>query len=403
MKNRYFLLISFFALFLSCKSETELNDTELNKKSEEIALNELAFNQQNEKLKQLNNEIANSRRNAITDAIEKSSPAVVGINVTETRRYVYRDYFDDPFLRFFRRYRSRNRIREYEVKGVGSGFLISDDGYILTNHHVAGNATKVIVTLTDGKEYQAQIIGADAVTDVCLLKIDSKNLPYLKMCQSDVLIGEWAIALGNPFGLFDKNAKPTVTVGVVSNKGVDFIQEDENDLRIYRNMIQTDAAISSGNSGGPLINALGEVIGMNTIIYSTATDNKGAGSIGIGFSIPADRVMKIVEMLKSNKKLDRNFYLGMEVEQSNERYQAYFNLETSKGIFITKIYIKSAAHEAGLEPGDVIQKINGYNIYDKEDYVLAVNDNFIGDKLEFTILRDGKSIKKSLILEELRK
>ncbi|HLP27152.1 MAG TPA: trypsin-like peptidase domain-containing protein, partial [Candidatus Didemnitutus sp.] len=223
---------------------------------------------------QANEDLSGSRRNAITRAVRKSSPAIVGINVTETRTQYYRDpwddYFGDPFFRNFYGDRPRTYKRNYEVRSLGSGFLISADGYILTNDHVAGNASKIVVTMTDGTKHDARIIGTDPVSDVAVLKIEGRGFPFLTLSNSDdVEVGEWAIAFGNPFGLFDNNAKPTVTVGVVSNVGVSFTQPGEGgEDRVYKNMIQTDAAISSGNSGGPLVNALGEVIGVNTVIYS---------------------------------------------------------------------------------------------------------------------------------------
>lgn len=403
MERKFTVLFIFLITFSACRSNDEsvieLSDEQIYESSKQ----DLAKLDQVDKLNKLNQEINNSRRNALTEAIEFASPAVVGINVTETKRVVYRDPFDEFFSPFFRRFRSRGRVREYEVKGIGSGFIISSDGYILTNHHVAGTATKVIVTLTNGKEYEAEIIGSDMRTDVALLKIKGNDLPYLKMCDSEVIIGEWAIALGNPFGLFDKNAKPTVTVGVVSNKGVDFVQEDDNEFRIYRNMIQTDAAISSGNSGGPLINAMGEVIGMNTIIFSTATDLKGAGSIGIGFSIPVSRIMQIVDKLKNKKQLDRDYFIGLDVRQNNEQIRKIFDLDTDKGLYIHGISMGSPAHQSGLEPGDVLVEIDGLKIYDDEDYILAVNDKFTGDKLNFRILRDGKEKEFQIKLEPIRR
>lgn len=403
MDKKYTLLLSLFLLFSACQSEESDNKIFSDKQIYESKSQDIAKIEQVEKLNKLNSEINNSRQNALTEAIKSASPAVVGINVTETKRVVYRDPFDDMFSRFFRRYRSRGRVREYEVKGVGTGFLISSDGYILTNHHVAGTATKVIVTLTGGEEYEAEIIGSDMRSDVALLKIEGDSFPYLKMCNSDILIGEWAIALGNPFGLFDKNAKPTVTVGVVSNNGVDFVQEEENEFRIYRNMIQTDAAISSGNSGGPLINALGEVIGMNTIIFSTATDTKGAGSIGIGFSILISRVMEIAHKLMDDQDLDRDYYLGIDVRRNNPRIQKYFDLDSDKGLYINGVSLDSPAYDAGLEPGDIILKIDDYKIFDDEDYILAVNDKFVGDTLNFLILRDGKESKHRIQLKSMKR
>lgn len=404
-----YLLVIILNLFLlnSCNSQTETKVEIAQNNSQSLSKSETQDIAKLNKINQIaeeNDKIYNSRHNSITRAISIASDAVVGINITETKRVVYRDAFnpfvDDEFFgRFFRRYRSAPRVREYEVKGLGTGFIISADGYILTNHHVAGSASKIVVTMTDGKEYNAEIIGTDFTSDVALLKIDAKNLPYLKLSDSeDIIIGEWVIALGNPFGLFDKNAKPTVTVGVVSNKGVNFAQEDNNDYRVYKNMIQTDAAISSGNSGGPLVNALGEVIGMNTIIYSTATDRKGAGSIGIGFSIPINRVKEIVDKIKTNKNLNRNFYTGLDVKQLDKKLSAYLSLDVDRGLIVYSIMKNSPGHLAGLEPGDLILSINDRKIIDQEDFIIAIYDNFVGDKLNFRILRNGKEINKTLIL-----
>ncbi|NNG27515.1 MAG: trypsin-like serine protease, partial [Ignavibacteriaceae bacterium] len=245
----------------------------------------------------LNDEISKSRKNILTETVEKVSPAVVGINVIEIRQY--RDplfsFFDDPFFRqFFGDRGSSNR----EVKGLGSGYLISADGYIVTNDHVAGQATEVKVTLTDGRTFEAEVIGTDLASDICLLKIDGENLPHIEPGNSDVIIiGEWVIALGNPFGLFELNEKPTVTVGVVSASGMNLEPINE---RYYLNMIQTDAAINGGNSGGPLVNSLGEIIGMNTLIF-TAGGN--TGSIGLGFAIPINKVIRIVDELKEHGKI----------------------------------------------------------------------------------------------------
>ncbi|MBC8043628.1 MAG: trypsin-like peptidase domain-containing protein, partial [Rhizobacter sp.] len=236
-------------------------------------------------------EISNSRRNAITNAVAAASPAVVGINVTEVREYQTADPFRDPFFdQFFGNRRRKSPTYRQEVKSLGSGFLISADGYIVTNAHVVanGNATKVVVTTTDKKRYDAKLIGTDVLMDIALLKIDVTSRVFLRLGNSDdATVGEWAIAIGNPFGLFEINDKPTVTVGVVSATGLDFPSDDKS----YKGMIQTDAAINSGNSGGPLLNANAEVMGVNTFIYTGG----GQGSIGIGFAIPINRVKKIVD------------------------------------------------------------------------------------------------------------
>jgi serine protease Do len=353
-------------------------------------------------------DVANSRQNAITRAVEKCRPAIVGINITEVRQVVYQDPFfdfpfaDDPFFQRFREFfGGGQRKREYKVQGLGSGFIISPDGYILTNHHVAGNATKIVVTMTNGEKYDAEIIGSDMVSDVALLKIDGKNLPYLELGNSDnVIVGEWAIAFGNPFGLFDKNAKPTVTVGVISNTNVSFIQEDRPQNRVYRNMLQTDAAISSGNSGGPLVNALGEVIGINTVIFSTAQSRSGAGSIGIGFAIPINRVKKIIDEIKKNKSIDRDFYIGMDVRDIDEQIAQYLKSNVKEGAVVFSVERRSPADKNGIEPGDVIIKVNDTNIHKAEDYYIEIGDSKVGDRITLELLRGDEKIKKTFKLEK---
>ncbi len=337
-----------------------------------------------------NYNIDGSRQNTITEVVRKCRDAIVGINVIQVQKVKYTDpfesFFDDPmFRRYFGNRDGGSRYREYEIRGLGSGFLISSNGYIITNHHVAGDATKIIVTTTDGKKHDAEIIGSDRVTDVALLKIKGEDFPYLKLASSgETYPGEWSIAFGNPFGLFDMNAKPTVTVGVVSNSGLNFFQEG----RVYRNMIQTDAAISSGNSGGPLLNALGEVIGVNTMIFSTATNRQGAGSIGIGWAIPIDRVRTIVERLKKGKEIDRNFNVGIEIRAIDEQLAKYLGINTTEGIVITALERGSEAAKAGVMPGDIILEINDNSIVREEDYYINVYDSVKGDAIKFKVLRD---------------
>ena len=351
-----------------------------------------------------NSSIDRSRRNAITRAVELAAPAIVGINVTEVRRVAYSDpfsswYQNDPFFREFQRMIPRRapQVYEQEIHGLGSGFLISSDGYIVTNDHVAGNASKVIVTTTDGKEHTARIVGTDRASDVTVLKIEGEDFPYLEIGSSDdVIIGEWAIALGNPFGLFDINAKPTVTVGVVSNTDVTLRPQDD---RVYLGMIQTDAAISSGNSGGPLVNALGEVIGMNTIIYSTSQSYQGAGSIGIGFAVPINRVMEIVEDLKKFGRIDRDFWTGMNIRSIDAKIARYLKLESTAGAVIVEVAPNSPATKAGLQVGDVIRKIDGREVRSDEDVILAVNDARVGQVLTLTLNRDGEWVETTMTLE----
>ena len=340
----------------------------------------------------VNATITGARRNAITVAVAKASPAVVGINVTAIQeRQLWNPFGDDPFFRQFFGGGSGNRTEKYQVKALGSGFIISADGYILTNDHVAGNATTIIVTTTDGSQYDARLIGTDRNSDVSLLKISGKNLPYLKLGNSDDLaVGEWAIAMGNPFGLFSINDKPTVTVGVISNTGVNLGLEEG---RHYRDMIQTDAAISSGNSGGPLLNANGEVIGMNSVIKSTAGNYGGEmGSIGLGFAIPINHIKDVIDRIRSGETLDHNFGdLGWKYQDVDENTKEYFNLTTDDGIVITGIRRDGLAENAGFRAGDLITGLNDEKIRSASGLQSALADHEVGDKVTFHILRDRRN------------
>ena len=373
------------------------------KEPSESVLQEHNIQAQSPEIIQANADISNSRHNAITETVKIASPAIVGINITEVRQVGYDPFgsaFRDPFFdQFFNNFR-RQYSKKMEVRSLGSGFLISSDGYIVTNDHVAGNASKVVVTLTNGEKYNAEIIGSDPVSDVALLKIKGKNLPFLTFANSDeVIVGEWSIAFGNPFGLFDINARPTVTVGVVSNVGVSFSQEN----RIYKNMIQTDAAISSGNSGGPLLNASGEVIGVNTVIYSTSQSSQGAGSIGIGFAVPINRVKNIAEQLKEHGKIDRDFNPGLIVQQIDDNIAKYFKLDKTDGVVVIEVKSGSSAEKSGIEPGDIILKVDNTLIHKDDDLVIAINDGVVGQTLKIEILRSGETLTKKMYLNPIKR
>jgi serine protease Do len=334
--------------------------------------------------------IGGSRRNAITRTVAMVSPAVVGINVTEVRQYRYRSpWGDDPFFRQF----FGDRTYTERVQGLGSGFLISPDGYIVTNDHVAGNAKEITVTLTNGEKYKADLIGTDQVADISLLKIEGKNLPYIKLGNSDdVIIGEWVIAFGNPFGLFDISDKPTVTVGVVSATKMNLRAEEG---RVYRGMIQTDAAINSGNSGGPLVNSLGDVIAVNAVIY---TPNQG--SIGLGFAIPINRVKNVIAELKKNGKVEREFWTGLEIQTVDERVARYFGLENAQGVIVSDVKKNSPAERAGFRVGDIIVAANGEKIADGATLMSAVEDAKTGETVTLTVIRDRRTMDLKLKLEK---
>ncbi|MEG8947061.1 S1C family serine protease [Rosettibacter firmus] len=338
---------------------------------------------------QINQNISNERETIITKTVAQVSPAVVGINVIEIRQY--RDIFSiDPFFRQF----FGDRVYNQQIRSLGSGAIISPDGYILTNDHVAGNAVEIIVTLTDGSQYEAKIVGTDQASDICLLKIDAHNLPYIKLGNSDdILIGEWVIALGNPFGLFDINDQPTVTVGVISAKGMNLGAANN---RYYVDMLQTDAAINSGNSGGPLVNSNGELIGMNTLIYTT---QGSAGNIGVGFAIPVNKIKRIINELKSNGKIDRNFWTGLSVQTIDPSIAKAYNLKSSHGVIITQVAKNSPAQKAGLQVYDIILGINNFKVNNENTLIGILQEFRPNDVIEVKILRDNKYLTKKMKLE----
>lgn len=336
-------------------------------------------------------DITASRATIITKTAAEVSPAVVGINVTEIRQF--RDIFSsDPIYRYF----FGDRVYNQQIKNLGSGVIISPDGYILTNDHVAGNAVEVIVTMTDGSQHEAKIIGSDPSSDICLLKIKGNDFPYVKMGDSDkIMIGEWVIALGNPFGLFDINDQPTVTVGVVSAKGMNLGAQDN---RYYVNMIQTDAAINTGNSGGPLVNAFGELIGMNTLIYTAGS----VGNIGLGFAIPINKIKRVVEELKTNGKVDRDFWTGLSIQTIDQAIAKAYDLKSTRGVIVTQVQRNSPAEKAGLKVYDIIVGINNFKINNETTMIGKLQEFSPGDVLDVKVIRDGNQLTLKLRLERRR-
>ncbi len=329
-------------------------------------------------------DISNSRRNAITRAVETVSPAVVGVNVTELRRRAVH-----PFWRMF-----GYGDQMYETQTAGSGFIISDDGYIVSNDHVVGRAERISVTMTDGTKHDAELIGTDPVTDVALIKIDvDDDLPYLVLGNSDdVIVGEWSIAFGNPFGLFSASAKPTVTVGVISATSI-YLEGSEG--RVYRNMVQTDAAINHGNSGGPLVNGEGKVIGINTVIY---TPNEG--NIGLGFAVPINRARMIIEQLRDEGEVNRNFNPGFRVQPVNEAIAQAYDLEKIEGVIVTQITDPGGvAAESGLEVADIILEADGEPVFSVTVLQSMIRYAVTGETIPLKILRNNTIRNIDLTLE----
>ncbi len=325
---------------------------------------------------------------AFRSVAKQVSPAVVFIQVEkevsqETTNPFEGTPFGDEFMRrFFGQQRqSPQTAPKRRASGQGSGFLISDDGYIMTNNHVVGGADKVTVQLLDGREYDARIIGTDPPTDVALIKIDAgEKLPYLKFGDSDQLeVGDWVLAFGNPFGL-----SHTLTAGIVSAKGRSGIG-----LNDYENFIQTDAAINPGNSGGPLVNLDGEVVGMNTAIFS-----RSGGYMGIGFAIPINMANSIRSQLVENGSVQRG-RIGVYIQDLDKDLAESFGLDQRGGILVAQVMDDSPAQKAGLKQGDVILELNGDKVDKVANFRNRVSLTAPGTKIKLLILRDGdkKTIK----------
>ncbi len=341
-------------------------------------------------------EIETSRHNAITRAIARTADAVVGINVIQVRQVVSRSpFFNDPFFREFS-FGLPPRVFRQKVENLGSGFIISSDGYIVTNEHVVQGAIEIVVTTTSGKRYNARVVGTDHLLDVALLKVDEQNLPCVEWGDSDDCItGEWVIAIGNPYGLFAVNDQPSVTVGVISALHRDFDRNDEG--RVYSDMIQTDASINRGNSGGPLVNALGQGIGMNTMIFTET-----GGSLGIGFAIPSARIRSMIDELMKGG-VNRNYWIGVVANDLNRMMAISLGLNSTDGVIVSQVEPRSPAGKAGIEPADVILEINSRKIRSTQEArgVIDNADLKVGDNLTFKIYREGKIREVVVKLEEL--
>lgn len=320
-----------------------------------------------------------TRDNSITKAVRNVAPSVVSINVVKTEIVTSYDFFGPRsfFFDFFpRQYRQK-------VKSIGSGVIIDKDGYIITNAHVVKNATEIKVILPDSREFEGKIIGIDDLNDIAVLKIDGKSLPYATLGNSDdLIIGEWAIAFGNPFAFLIKNAEPSVTLGVISAVNRNFQMSDQG--KIYKKMIQTDAAINPGNSGGPLTNINGELIGINTFIFT-----QSGGSEGIGFAIPINRVKKIANELSTYGKI-RSVWFGFKVQDISKILAINLHLKSTNGVLVSYVEKSSPAQEAGLKKGDVIIKINDIDIKSTDDAEMAVSDIRVNETIKIVILRHNK-------------
>lgn len=343
----------------------------------------------------LQDSITFGRMNAITRAVQDATPAVVSVNVTQTQQFrVNPSPYNDPFYDFFFG-RQRSRVLERQVQSMGSGFVISPSGYIVTNDHVAGNASEITIAFPDGTTLPAQVIGSDPGTDLALLKVNPEDpLPYLEFeLAGGPIVGEWSIALGNPFGLFEA-ADPTVTVGVVSATGRDLQPQDN---RFYMDMIQTDAAINRGNSGGPLLNARGNVIGVNTAIFT-----ESGGSVGIGFAVPGDKAVRILEELRDKGFVDRAYYTGLQGRTLPAQWAQALGLSEARGVVVEEVDPGSPADLAGFQPYDVIRTFGGDKVDTREDFLAYLFEYRPGETVALEVIRGGNLIEMEIQLGSQR-
>jgi serine protease Do len=323
------------------------------------------------------------RENSIVKATKMVSPGVVGIVVTEMQ-LVRRTYGSDEFFDFFFGPELMPRVKE--VERMGSGFIFCKEGYILTNFHVVEGAHKLFVTFFDGSQVEGKVIGVDPQTDLAVISAKGPSDFCVRLGNSDtLLIGEWAIAIGNPFGFFINDAHPTVTVGVISAVDRNFAPSEGV---YYQGMIQTDAAINQGNSGGPLVDSKGEVIGINTFIFTGSDSYRG--SIGIGFAIPIDRAKRVArEIITFGKR--RPIYTGLSVQDLNRSIALALGYDRADGVVISEIAKGSPGEASGLKRGDVILQMGNRRIHSSGDIEGFFLDYFVGDSVNMRYFRKGKS------------
>ncbi len=338
-----------------------------------------------------------------TPLVEQASPAVVNISTPQKLpdRAMARGQMGIPDLEglppglrdFFERSIPRGqggqgqapRGQQREAQSLGSGFIISNDGYILTNNHVVADADEILVRLSDRSEHKAKLVGADPRSDVAVLKIEAKNLPTLKLGDSDKLkVGEWVLAIGSPFG-FDHS----VTAGIVSAKGRSLPNES------YVPFIQTDVAINPGNSGGPLLNLQGEVVGINSQIFT-----RSGGFMGLSFAIPIDVALNVADQLKAGGKVSRG-WLGVVIQEVNKDLAESFGLDKPAGALVAQLVEDGPAAKGGLQVGDVILSLNGQSINESADLPHLVGNMKPGDKINLEVIRDNKRQTLSLTIGSL--
>ncbi len=325
-----------------------------------------------------------------TALVRKEGPAVVNISSTQT---VLRQPFqmpelspDDPFYEFFRHFMPpQTGPREYQTQSLGSGFIISQDGYILTNRHVVKDADEVTVRLTDKREFKAKVVGTDARSDVALIKINARALPTVAIGDSSKLkVGEWVVAIGSPFGFTN-----SVTAGIVSAEGRSLPDED------YVPFIQTDVALNPGSSGGPLFNLSGQVVGINSQIYS-----RTGGYMGLSFAVPINIAMEVADQLRAHGKVVRG-RIGVQIQELSPELAASFGLKSTNGALVAGVEKGSPAEKAGLRAGDVILKFNGKPITDSTELPLLVANSKPGSGIRLDVWHQGATKEVTVVVAEL--
>lgn len=329
-------------------------------------------------------DIDDSRRNAIVRSVESVAPAVVTVHVLGIQYERVSDPFFDDFFRPFGLRQPRTRFRERYVRAIGSGFILNREGYVVTNYHVIERAEQISVTLPDGRSLDADIVGVDERSDLAVLKAKGGDFPHVELGDSDdLLIGEWMIAFGNPFGFLVNDPEPSVSVGVVSAKNRRVSHTIGRGERFYQDMIQTDAAINPGNSGGPLANGRGQIVGVNTFIFS-----QGGGSVGLGFAIPINRVKRVVdEIIRYGRRL--NTWPGFKA------------VLTEAGPVVYEIRRSSPAYQAGLRRGDVIVSLDDEPVEHPSEINFAFWGMFVGDEATIGVLRREVEHNFKFPIEEL--
>ena len=348
------------------------------------------------------NDITESRRNAIVRAIEKVAPAVCSINVVQIESAPVLDPFASGFLDLFDFPFLRPQLRGRQIKSVGSGFILDKEGHVLTNYHVIEDADLVSsVTLSDGRDLEVEYVGGDERSDLAVLRAKGADLPHVVLGDSDdVLIGEWAIAIGNPFGVLMSDPQPSVSVGIVSANHRRVSRSIGGGKRLYQDLIQTDAAINPGNSGGPLVNAQGQVIGMNTMIFS-----ESGGSVGLGFALPINRMRRVAEeIIQYGRRRDPwPGFVAEDIRSLRGDMFSQLNIRAEYGCIVTNMRDDSPAYKAGLRPGDVITAVNGQQVIHPVEIDFIFWGLFVGDVVSLQIDRQGNTTPIQFPIVELTK